>query len=117
MSEAVFAFIAEADHQNLPQSRLPLDAFPPELLEPLDGVCVLPPARAVVAVQSEEVGVFVYRISSQGEFGGDTWHPSFDEAKHDIAVEFGGSAVEQWTDVPLGEDPITYVTEQVRQDP
>jgi hypothetical protein len=117
MRKAIFAFVVKVDEEGSVEQTFWMDRFPPELSEPLSGVWLLPRARALVAVQEEE-GIFVYHISSEGELGSDTWHPSFEEAKHDVDVAFGASAVEQWTDVPVGiEDPVEYVAEQVRRNP
>ena len=117
MPKAIFAFVMKADEEGSGKQTFWMDRFPPELSEPLSGVWLLPRARALVAVQEEE-GIFVYHISSEGELGSDTWHPSFEIAMHDAEVAFGATAVEQWTELPVGiEDPVEYVAEQVRRNP
>lgn len=47
------------------------------------------PAAATVEIQVEENGFLLLRFDADGEFSGDTWHQSLDEAKEQARFEFG----------------------------
>jgi hypothetical protein len=48
------------------------------------------------------------RYTKSGEFGGDTWHQSLQDAMEQAAYEFPG-LLKEWREVPLDvEDPVSY---------
>ena len=57
------------------------------------------PRAVLVLIEPRDDGVFLYRYSETGEFGGDTWHASVEEAKDQAAFEFGESLA-PWQPVP-----------------
>jgi len=82
--------------------------MPPILTGGIDYRQDLGPARFLV-IEEKPDGIFLYRYGSGGEFAGDTWHQSMDDAKHQVAFEYGDS-VGDWREVPLEiSDVIAYV--------
>ena len=58
------------------------------------------PAPDVVLLEIEPNGTAqIYRYTANGEFGGDTWHQTEDDAIHQLRSEYG-SAVGSWESVP-----------------
>jgi hypothetical protein len=49
----------------------------------------LPIANVVVIEQEVDGSAAVNRYTADGEFAGDTWHPSLDEAFEQVGFEFG----------------------------
>ncbi len=47
----------------------------------------LPPA-AIVEIQDSEHGFYLLRFDAEGDFVGDTWHPTLEEAKRQALFEF-----------------------------
>jgi len=41
----------------------------------------------------------LYRIAADGEFGGDTWHETLDDVKHQVEWEYQ-DAVSDWHEIP-----------------
>jgi hypothetical protein len=62
---------------------------------------MLPPADVIVLVANEDPGAMLFRYTAYGEFGGDTWHPSVDEAQEQAIYEYGDALLE-WIEV--GDD-------------
>jgi hypothetical protein len=49
------------------------------------------PKAAKLTIEESQSGVFLYRFSEIGEFAGDTWHATVEEAKEQATFEFGGA--------------------------
>lgn len=47
------------------------------------------PPAAFVEIESDGSGFFLMRYDADGEFSGDTWHQSLEEAKEQAHFEFG----------------------------
>jgi hypothetical protein len=60
---------------------------------------MLPVADVVVLVAGDDPGAMLFRYTAHGEFGGDTWHPSVDDAQEQTIYEYGDALLE-WIDVP-----------------
>ena len=73
--------------------------FPPGLAGNRAEVQKLPSPDVLVITQESEGSVFLYRLTRAGESGGDTWHQSIDDAKHQAEYEFG-EALGKWRVVP-----------------
>ena len=70
----------------------------------------LPPTRLLL-LRPDTHGVALIRFSAAGDFAGDTWHPTLEEAKDQAAFEFGDSASD-WQELPEGvEDVQAHVIE------
>ncbi len=53
----------------------------------------------------------LYRYTAQGEFAGDTWHQTLEDAKAQAAAEYG-EALSDWQDIPDGvSDAEAYAIE------
>ena len=73
----------------------------------------MPPARFLLIEQNTD-GTFLIRHSQTGEFCGDTWHESIEDAKNQAEYEFG-SAVQRWIAIPDGEaDWLDFAARQFR---
>jgi hypothetical protein len=59
----------------------------------------LPSPDVLVIEQESEGSVFLYRMTRTGEPGGDTWHQSIEDAKHQAEYEYGG-LLGEWRPVP-----------------
>lgn len=66
---------------------------------PLGPEQMLPLADVVILVADTDPGAMLYRYTAHGEFGGDTWHPSVDDAQEQAIYEYG-DALLQWINVP-----------------
>ena len=60
---------------------------------------LMPPAQALLLEVEEDGSAQLYRYALDGEFAGDTWHMSREDADHQIEYEYG-SAVSSWSAVP-----------------
>jgi hypothetical protein len=60
---------------------------------------MLPLADVVVLIADADPGAMLFRYTAQGEFGGDTWHPSVDDAQEQTIYEYGDALLE-WVQVP-----------------
>jgi len=84
-----------------------LVGLPPELTGGVDTGYPLPRAEVVV-LETRPEGVFLVRFTRDGEFAGDTWHPTADEAHGQADFEFG-DALGPWKDVPDdASDPVAF---------
>jgi len=82
---------------------------PPEATGASD-VRTLMPDSKVLLIEPSKDGVFLIRYAMNGQFAGDTWHSTIDEAKDQAAYEFG-EAVSAWKDVPKDvNDVVAFVT-------
>lgn len=62
------------------------------------------PRPDVLLLEADEFGhAMLYRYTSSGEFGGDTWHETVEMAKDAAAHEYGESIVGAWEPVPESE--------------
>ena len=60
---------------------------------------MLPLADVVIVVADADPGAMLFRYTAHGEFGGDTWHPTVDEAQEQAIYEYGDALLE-WLAVP-----------------
>jgi hypothetical protein len=61
---------------------------------------MLPVADVVLIVANDEPGAMLFRYTTAGEFGGDTWHASVDAARAQAEYEYGEALLLPWLDVP-----------------
>jgi hypothetical protein len=66
---------------------------------PMDPAKMLPVADVILLISDHEPGAMLFRYTAHGEFGGDTWHPSVDDAQDQAAYEYG-DALDRWIPVP-----------------
>lgn len=66
---------------------------------PLDAAKMLPLADVVLLVAAGNSSVMLFRYTAHGEFGGDTWHATPDDAQEQADYEYG-DALGQWVEVP-----------------
>ena len=66
---------------------------------PMDPAKMLPEADVVLLIADDDPGAMLFRYSAFGEVGGDTWHPTVDDAREQAAEEYG-DALGSWVDVP-----------------
>jgi hypothetical protein len=70
----------------------------------------LPPPR-ILLIEETPDGYFLIRYTEAGEFAGDTWHATFDEAADQAEFEFDAGRSD-WIEVPRDEvDAVAYVRE------
>jgi hypothetical protein len=70
---------------------------------PLDPSKMLPVADVILLVVGKEEGAMLFRYTAHGDFAGDTFHPSSEDAIEQAVLEYGG-ALGEWLTVP---DDIT----------
>jgi hypothetical protein len=69
------------------------------------------PDPDVVVIVDHRDGPMLYRYTAGGEFAGDTWHGTIEDARAQAAWEYG-DALGEWQDVPEGvSDAEAYVRE------
>jgi hypothetical protein len=61
---------------------------------------MLPMADVLLMTADDDPGVMLFRYTTAGEFGGDTWHPSVAEARAQAEYEYGEALLLPWMDVP-----------------
>jgi hypothetical protein len=67
---------------------------------------------AVLSIEVEDDGVFLYRFAADGAFAGDTWHQTLDEALEQAKFEFS-DAISDLTPVPVDvEDVVTFALKE-----
>src|SRR3954469_9426197 len=66
---------------------------------PMDPAKMLPIADVVLLVAGNDPGVMLFRYTAHGEFGGDTYHATSDEALEQASFEYG-DALGEWLVVP-----------------
>lgn len=82
--------------------------LPPEVTDDGQDTRTMMPWPAILLINEEDSGVFLYRFTADGEYAGDTWHQSLDDAKHQAEFEFAPHYSE-WIAVPRDvEDPLAY---------
>ena len=73
-----------------------------------DGPQALLPFAELLVIETSRDGVYLFRYTADGEFCGDSWHQSIEDAKDQAEYEYE-RALGQWYDVPTrAEDPIAY---------
>src|SRR5437867_208934 len=66
------------------------------------------PSPSVLIIEEKKDGIFLNRFASNGQYAGDTWHRSLEEAKEQAEMEFGGH-ISEWKEVPPEiDDPIPF---------
>ncbi len=73
--------------------------LPSELADNGDETQQLPSPDVLVIEQEGEGSVFLYRMTRTGEPGGDTWHQSIDDARHQAEYEYG-EVLGEWRAIP-----------------
>lgn len=87
--------------------------LPPELTEGEDNRRILPLPDVLIIEETQE-GIFLYRYTSKGDFCGDTWHNTIDEAKEQAKFEYGDS-INEWKQIPNDvKDIIAYVINHIK---
>ena len=100
----LFALVDESE--DLPRVKH-YRGFPPELTGGKDARVLLPVARVIV-LELKLSGAYLYRYAADASFGGETWHPTIDDAKHQARFEFG-DAMSDWQEIPSdADDAMTY---------
>jgi hypothetical protein len=68
----------------------------------------LPWPKVLLIRPGQEAGYLLYRYTREGEFAGDTWHLTLDEAKEQAEFEFG-DGMAPWSRVPEEvTDPVAF---------
>jgi hypothetical protein len=84
-------------YRGLPQEFSTFDE-PPQLL----------PRPELLILEETPDGWYLYRYTASGEFSGDTWHSSLEEAREQAGYEFGES-MSAWQLIPEEiEDALSY---------
>ena len=96
-SHEVTAFIALVDRERIAtRATIHFRGVPEDMagagMEPM-------PHPDVVLLEGHPDGPMMYRYTAQGEFGGDTWHETLDDAKKQAMFEYG-DALGEWMPVP-----------------
>ncbi len=73
--------------------------YPPELTNEPDSRTLLSLPKVLVIKQTAASDVFLFRFTETGEYAGDTWHQSIEEAKKQADFEYG-VAKDSWQRIP-----------------
>lgn len=60
---------------------------------------MLPPPDVVLLVANDDPGVMLFRYTAHGDFSGDTWHATVEDARAQASYEYG-DALLPWMEVP-----------------
>jgi len=66
---------------------------------PIDPSQMLPPPDVILLIAGDDPGAMLFRYTAHGEFGGDTWHMSPDDAREACIYDYS-DALGEWVDVP-----------------
>ena len=66
---------------------------------PLDPAKMLPVADVILLVVGKEEGAMLFRYTAHGDFAGDTFHPTSEDAIEQAVFEYG-AALGEWLTVP-----------------
>jgi hypothetical protein len=61
------------------------------------------PRAALLILDEADGGVYLFRYAADGEFAGDTWHETLEDAKHQAIFEYGEIS---WRDAPEGPTEV-----------
>jgi hypothetical protein len=70
---------------------------------PIDPTKMLPAPDVILLIADTDPGAMLFRYTAHGEFAGDTWHPSVDDAREHAIYDYS-DALGEWVDVPAGVD-------------
>jgi hypothetical protein len=70
------------------------------------------PRPEVVFIDDSNSGWFLFRYTLAGQFGGDSWHESLEQAKAQANYE-QGATLGDWIPVPNDVDPIEFARQRV----
>jgi len=70
------------------------------------------PRPEVVFIDDSESGWFLFQYTLAGQFGGDSWHESLEQAKAQAKYEHG-AGLGDWIPVPNDIDPIKFARQLV----
>ncbi len=104
MAMRLISLVGQTDAQSSPTGSQYFGL--PQALSPNTAPSLLPRPDFLFIEASE--GFFLYRYTRHQDFGGDTWHPSLEEAQEQASFEFGSSLL-GWSELASDvEDPIVY---------
>ncbi len=66
---------------------------------PIDPAKILPAPDVILLIADVDPGAMLFRYTAHGEFGGDTWHTSVDDAREHAIYDYS-DALGEWVDVP-----------------
>jgi len=70
---------------------------------PIDPSKMLPAPDVILLIANADPGAMLFRYTAHGEFAGDTWHPSVDDAREHAIYDYS-DALGAWVDVPEDVD-------------
>lgn len=85
--------------------------LPPEVTNNINKAKILKVAKVLVVFDTVVNGYELYRYDKNGEFAGDTWHETEDDATEQAKFEFNLKGI-YWRHIPRDiDDPIKYAIE------
>jgi hypothetical protein len=78
---------------------------------PIDLSQLPPEPDVVLLIADADPGAMLFRYTAHGEFAGDTWHESADDAREHAIYDYS-DALGEWIDVPTDiEDAHAYAVQ------
>ena len=75
---------------------------------PIDPSKLPPPPDVILLVGDADGGAMLFRYTAHGEFAGDTWHATVEDAREHAIYDYS-DALGDWVDVPIDvEDAHAY---------
>jgi hypothetical protein len=72
------------------------------------------PDAEIALIELDESGVFLIRYLINGDFAGDTWHQTVEEAKDQARYEYG-TIENDWIAIPVNHPhPIVFIRSRTR---
>lgn len=66
---------------------------------PIDPSKIPPAPDVILLIADGDASAMLFRYTAHGEFAGDTWHPSVDDAREHAIYDYS-DALGEWVDVP-----------------
>ncbi len=105
----LFAFVHQLDGRT--KSVFHFAGIPPELSDG-NNLLIELPTPDFLLIEKRQSGFYLFRITKNLSYAGDTWHENLQEAKRQAAYEYSIIDMD-WRDIPPKvKDGISYILEQ-----
>lgn len=69
------------------------------------------PIAGVVIIEKRQGAIYLERYDNDGQWGGNTWHKTIEDAKNQAKFEYGDSLI-KWIEIHESvNDPVKYALE------
>ncbi len=73
------------------------------------------PIANVVIIEKRQGAIYLERYTNDGQWGGNTWHKTIEDAKYQAKFEYKDSLI-KWVEIPdYISDPVEYALKAVHK--